>query len=207
MLVQDIMHHPVVTADAGQSLAAAYRLMQEHEIRHLPVLSEGRLVGIVTERDLRFLTRQAEASTLQAEDRIEHVMTPHPVTASPLDPFEQAARLMHTRKIGSLPILDGDALVGIITLGDIVEAFLHLAGVNMPGARLVVVLEDTPGELARLTTLVAEHNVPVHSILSSLEGSPPILRIILRVGTLNPAPLAEALRRTGFTVEWPVAKM
>ncbi len=206
MLIQDIMQRRVVTTAPETHLAAAYRLMQEHDIRHLPVVEGTRLVGVVTDRDLRFLTRKLVATPFHDDDRVADLMTPHPVTAGPLDPVEEAARLMRARKIGCLPVVEGAALVGIVTVTDLLDAVIRLTGVGRPSGRLAVRLDDEPGRLARLTALVAKHDVNIHSVLSYFEDDRVHLRLILRVDTLHTHPLAETLRRAGFDVVWPVEK-
>ncbi|MFQ5569789.1 MAG: CBS and ACT domain-containing protein [Rhodothermales bacterium] len=201
MRIQDIMHYPVVTAEPDMLLTAAYRLMQEHDIRHLPVLKNDRLVGIVTDRDLRFLTRRLDTTPFNPEDRVDHLMTAYPITAGPFDPVEEAARLMRERKIGCLPILDRDTLVGIVTVTDLLDAIIDLTGAEKPSGRLSIALDDTPGLIARVTAFMAEHNVHIHSVLT-YPGEDKT-RLILRVGTLNTHALADALREKGFDVIWP----
>ena len=203
MLIQDVMQAPVITVEPETSLAVAYRTMQEHSIRHLPVLKDERLVGIVTDRDLRFLTRRLEA-TLSTNAPVADVMTEHPITAGPLEPIEEAARLMRARKIGALPVLDGNRLVGIVTVSDLLDAIVRLTGVGKPSGRLAVRLDDQPGRLADLAARIAAQGVNVHSTLSYFEDGTAHLLVILRVDTLNPRPLAAALRDAGFEVVWPV---
>ncbi len=205
MLIQDIMHAPVTTIGPETSLAAAYRTMKKQGIRHLPVVSEGALVGIVTDRDLRFLTRHLE-TTLSADDPVAGVMTAHPLTAGPLDPVEEAARLMREHKIGCLPVLDGARLVGMVTVTDLLDALVRLTGVGKPSSRLAVRLDDRPGRLADLTARIAEQGIDVRSALSYFEDDTAHLRVILRLDALNPRPLADALRHAGFEVVWPTDK-
>lgn len=205
MTVSDLMGPTVHTAAPSTRLGDAYRLMQTHGIRHLPVVESGRLVGIVTDRDLRLATSALHPHPFDPAAHLAEVMTPDPVTAAPLDPVEEAARTMRARKIGCLPVVDGERLVGIVTGTDLLDALLHLTGQERPGGRLVVRLDDAPGRLAALTARLAEAGINIHSVLSTPEAGGH-LQLILRVGTLQTRPLAEALRREGFTIAWPPEK-
>lgn len=127
-LVREIMHSPVVVVEPTATIEEAQALMEEHNVRRLPVVdSEGRLVGIVSQGDLR------EASALKASVNpyapeateqwltVEEVMTPNPLTVTPDTPIWQAAELMIERKIGGLPVMEGGRLVGIVTTSDIMR--------------------------------------------------------------------------------------
>ncbi|ARA93552.1 acetoin dehydrogenase [Rhodothermaceae bacterium RA] len=202
MLVRDIMHREVRTFDAGTTLADAYRLQQEYHLRHLPVLREGSLVGVVTDRDLRLATSVLHPTPFPDDARVEQVMATPPITATPLDPVEEAARLMRAHKIGCLPVLDGPDLVGIVTGTDLLDALIRLSGAGRPSGRLAVRLEDAPGRLAALMTAVADRRVHAHSVLSYPADDGRIV-VILRVNTLNTHALAAQLRAEGFAVTWP----
>lgn len=205
MLVRDIMRSPVRTVDVTTPLADAYAQLHDHDIRHLPVLDDGALAGIVTDRDLRYATSALHPSPFASDARVAEVMTANPVTAAPLDPVEEAAHVMRARRIGALPVVDGDELVGIVTVTDLLDAIIRLTGLERPSGRVAVDLDDAPGQLARLTALVAEQGANIHSVLSYPEGAAHT-RVILRVGTLNTRQLAQALRRASFDVTWPPEK-
>jgi acetoin utilization protein AcuB len=166
------------------------------------VVEEGRLAGIVTDRDLRLATSCLSDRPFPPEARLGEIMKSPVHTADPLDPVEVVARTMRELKIGCMPVVEDGAVVGIITGIDLLDAMLRLTGVHRPSGRLEIRLEDRPGQLARLTGLLSERKVNIHSILSypDSEGH---LRIVLRVGSLDTRPLAEALCRGGFDVVWP----
>lgn len=202
MLLRELMHVDPVTIQPDASLASAHALMRERDIRHLPVMDGGTLVGVVTDRDLRLATSRLAASPLSPDAEVERVMSRPVHTAHPLDPIESAARAMRELKIGCLPVLDGSRLVGIVTGVDILDALLRLTGVERPSGRLEVRLADEPGELARLTRFVAEENLNIHSVLSYPDGEHRG-RIVLRVGTSDVRSLAARLGDAGFEVLWP----
>ncbi|MES3629014.1 MAG: CBS and ACT domain-containing protein [Longimonas sp.] len=212
MLIQDIMHHPVVTIQATDSISAAFDQMHEHSIRHLPVMdAKDTLVGILTDRDIRYATSALTDKPVARNDAVYTVMSKPPITAGPRDPVEEAARTLRTERIGALPVVEGDALVGIITGTDLLDAVLRLTGLEKPGSRLAVALPDKPGQLAALTARVADEGLDIHSVLSYYEPSEDEmpashLNVILRVDTMNVRPIAAALREEGFAVRWPLDK-
>jgi len=205
MLVQDVMQQPARAVAAGTTLSTAYQIMRTHHIRHLPVVENGRVVGIVTDRDLRFATSALHPTPFPADASVEQVMTRNPLTATPRDPVEEAARLMRAHKVGCLPVVEGDTLTGIVTVSDLLDAIIRLTGVARPGGRLAVRLDDNPGGLASLTAHLAGARVNIHAILS-YPADETGTQVILRLDTLNTQTLAETLRREGFDITWPPEK-
>jgi len=185
------------------TLEEAYHIMLQRNIRHIPVMREGRLVGMITDRDIRLATGPFALGGARSTDTpVEEVMTQPVFTAEPLDPVEEAARVMRERTIGALPILEGEQLIGIVTGIDLLEALLRLTGVEKPSGRLEVCLEDRPGELARLSSELAQQNINIHSLLTYPYGEGTV-NTVVRVGTLDTHKLARSLRQKGFKVQWP----
>lgn len=128
--VADLMSREVITLQRNDRLVLAEEMMQMSRIRHLPVVNEnGRLVGIVSQRDLfhSALVKALGFGTV-AKDKtlgsiaVKNVMRDPVVTTTPQTPLRDAARLMLERKVGCLPVVEGDTLVGILTEGDFVSA-------------------------------------------------------------------------------------
>ncbi|MCM3877476.1 MAG: CBS and ACT domain-containing protein [Thermoanaerobaculia bacterium] len=205
MLVRDIMKSPAVAIGGDTTLQDAYAAMREKGIRHLPVLDEGRLVGVITDRDLRLATSALSPSPFPPGSLVSAVMSREPVTADAADAVEDAARIMRERKIGCLPILDDGRLIGIITGLDLLDALISMTGVSKPSGRLEVRLPDHPGELARLTGFLSRRDLNVHSVLTYPEG-PDSVRTVLRIGSIETRLLAHDLRGAGFEVLWPPEK-
>ncbi|NWJ40007.1 MAG: CBS domain-containing protein [Geothrix sp.] len=205
MLVKEMMRKPVTVIAVGATLGEADQLLHSRGFRHLPVVDQGRLVGILTDRDIRFATSSLSPTPRSGGDSVTLAMSSPPLTADPLDPVEDAARIMRENKIGCLPVLDGGELVGILTGMDLLDALMTLTGVTKPSSRLEVALRDQPGELARLTTFLAERHVNIHSILTYPTPDATV-RTVLRVDSNQIRPLAEELRGAGFTILWPIPK-
>ncbi|MBI5440463.1 MAG: CBS domain-containing protein [Deltaproteobacteria bacterium] len=158
MLVKHLMSPEPVSISPDQSVADASELMTSRAIRHLPVLEEGRLVGLVTRTSLAAalpglgtgLTR-FEYNYLTANTSVRDVMIREPMLGTEEMPAEEAARIMNANRISSLVVVRDGRPVGIITDTDIFEAMLELLGARRTGVRLTVHLPDAPGELAKLS--------------------------------------------------------
>jgi acetoin utilization protein AcuB len=205
MLVRDIMSSPAVAIGPNVTLEDAFRILCDEGIRHLPVVEEGRLVGVVSDRDLRLATSVLALSPLSPTSPVSKVMSREPMTADVSDPIEDVAFRMRERKIGCLPVMDDGRLIGIVTGMDLLDALLRMTGVDKPSGRLEVRLPDHPGELSRLTAFLSHRDLNVHSILSYPEG-PDSTRAVLRIGSIEIRALAHELRRDDFEVLWPPEK-
>ncbi len=133
MLVRERMSSDPVVLHPDDTLRRARELISELGLRRFPVIEDGRLVGIVTDRDVR----QADMSSAVVHERryveyildriqVRGIMTPDPVTVTPDTPIEEAARLILQHKVGGLPVVEGERLVGIITETDLIKAFIEL---------------------------------------------------------------------------------
>jgi acetoin utilization protein AcuB len=131
MIVRNRMTAAVITVQSGSPPDEARRLLQRHRIRQLPVLRGERLVGIVTDRDLRS-ARGATATSVAA------LMTPKPLVVAPDAAVDEAARVLRSHKIGALPVVDRQRLVGILTVSDVLDAFVAVSGVSEPSYRLAI---------------------------------------------------------------------
>jgi acetoin utilization protein AcuB len=133
MLVRDKMSRDVITITPDQSLRMARERLSKHGVRRLPVVRDGKLVGIVTDRDVRQAWASPATSLSTHEllyllDRVTvaEVMTPQPLAVTPETSLVEAARLLHNRKIGGLPVVEGGTVVGIITETDLLGAFIEI---------------------------------------------------------------------------------
>ena len=212
LLVKDSMTREVAVLSPRATAAEALGLCRERRIRHLPVLEEGRLVGVVSDRDLRSaapaLGDPERASALE-EIRISDVLTREVVTARPDEPIEEAANRMRERRIGCLPVVDGDELVGIITSSDVMEALVYLVGAHEPGSRLEVVMPDRPGTLAGVAGIFGALEINIVSVVAgppqeiTPEGSPEGRVAVFRIGTIDPSEAVNILESAGYAVLWP----
>lgn len=208
LLVRDSMTREVFTLSPRATAAQALALCRERRVRHLPVVEEGRLVGVVTDRDLRSATPALgdpdRAAALEGILVADH-MARHVATALPEDPIEQAAKRMREEGVGCLPVMEGGEVVGIVTTSDVVEAMMHLVGAYEPGSRIEVAMSESPDALVRIAEVLYRNGAKVLSVLASPEqGDPPGERVaVFRLETINPAGVVDELQEAGFPVRWP----
>jgi acetoin utilization protein AcuB len=205
MLVRDRMTTPPITMDVRGSIAEAHGLMRHYQIRRVPVLRKGQLVGIVSWTDLMrampspaTLLGAQEMPGLLLRSSVKEIMTADPTTVSPNQPIEDAALLMRQQKIGGLPVVEDGTLVGIITESDIFQAFVDLTGVRGRGTRLVVKLSGHHRAVTELAAAIDEAGLPLVSIATYLHEGERLA--IVRVDTDNPVPLVHALADRLFRV-------
>lgn len=159
MLVKERMSHPVLTITPDVPVQEALARMRKDKVRRYPVVDKkGKLIGIVTDSDLMNAS-PSEATTLSVWEinyllsriTVERVMTRAPITVTEDTTVEEAARIMADNKIGGLPVLRDNRLVGIITETDLFKIFLEMLGARTAGVRVTVEVPDTPGKLHEIT--------------------------------------------------------
>jgi acetoin utilization protein AcuB len=211
LLVRDSMTRELVTVVPETTAAEALALCRVNRIRHLPVLEGGRLVGVLSDRDLRTATPAlGDSARAEALDRIRVAdeMVREVMTAHPEDPIEDAAMAMYERKVGCLPVVDGEDLVGMVTSSDVMRALVRLVGAHKPGSRLEVALPSRSGSLAEVTQIIRDEEVDIVSVLASSEHEDEAGErvAVLRVATIDPKQLVERLRAAGYRILWPPAE-
>lgn len=162
MFVGERMTHPVITVTPETPINDALQLMRDHKIRRIVVVEHDRPVGIVSHGDLLNASPSPatslsvwELNYLLSKITVGQIMTHSVVTVTPQTPLETAARLMADNRIGGLPVVEHDKIVGIITETDLFRIFLELLGARAAGVRATVVLKNEPGALARITGPIA----------------------------------------------------
>ena len=206
MNVAKRMKRNPVFVDEGDSMKKAMDLLKEHEIRHLPVLKDGeRLVGILSERDIKQAS-PSPATALEIREiyylldkvKVKQIMTRRPYTVSSTAPIEEAALIIREKKIGCLPVVDDGKLVGILTETDIIDAFIEGMGVNGPGYRLELVLQNRPGKLLELLKLLKDFEANVVSVATAAHEDPAKIITILRIEARNYKVVKAAIKKSGF---------
>ena len=178
MLVENWMATNVIAVKPDTSLLKCRNLLKEHQIRRLPVVREGRVVGMVTlisDRDVKGASPSKatalevhEMQYLLAELKAKDIMTAKPVTIKPWDSVEQAAIIMMDKKFGGLPVVSEDnKLVGIITDQDIFKLLINITGARVEGMQFAFELPDTPGSMRVIFDTMRKHNARIISVLSS----------------------------------------
>lgn len=165
------MTSQVFTVSPEDNVADTMTLMREKKINRLPVVQKGKLVGIVTDGDLREVSPSPattlsifELNYLVAKTPIREIAVKKVITCSPDTKLEDAAVLMRDHGIGALPVLDQEKLVGIITESDIFDTFLDIMGFRSPGDRLVIETKDEVGVIVDLSSIIKAYDVNITSL-------------------------------------------
>ncbi|MFF2755361.1 acetoin utilization AcuB family protein [Psychrobacillus sp. NPDC058041] len=208
MIVEEIMNTSVPTLTPSHTINDALLLLKEKKIRHLPIINEQReVVGVVTDRDLKEATPSSLLNIKNPEiyERpLGLIMTKNPITGHPLDFVEETANIFYDNRIGCLPIVSQGKLVGMITESDLLYKFIELTGAHQPGSQIEVRVPNQPGVLFEVSKVFYEQKMNVLSVLvypDKIRSDYKIL--VLRVKTMNPLKLIEAIRAEGFEVLWP----
>ncbi|MCU0605296.1 MAG: CBS and ACT domain-containing protein [Desulfobacterales bacterium] len=180
MLVKNWMSPNPVTIDENDSMQDAIKLMKQHDIRMLPVLHRGSLVGVVTDRDLKRASA-SDATTLDVHEmlyliaklKVKSIMSKFPISVPPDLTVEETAEILLAKKISGAPVVDAaGTVVGTITQTDIFRVLIALTGVGKRGIQLAFQVHDRPGSIKELADPIRKHGGRMVSILSSYEKVP-----------------------------------
>ncbi|GLI34961.1 CBS and ACT domain-containing protein [Desulforhabdus amnigena] len=199
----------LITISPDTSIFKAREMMTTHRISHLPVTDgKAHLLGIVTDRDLK-QAWASPATTLSVHEltyvlqklTAANVMTKDVITGTPDMTIERAARIMFDNKIGALPIVKDDRLVGLITTSDLTEILLTALGMSDDSKRLSLLVKDRIGVLAEVGKHMAEAHINIRSVLFvPLRGHADYWQLILRVNQTNFQSAVQVLKEAGFKV-------
>ena len=207
MIVGNRMSKDLITIEQEDSVEKAFYLLQSNNIRHLPVLHKEKLVGIITDRDLRQCLiphrtgKKRVAVDFQiANVPVKNVMTRHPITVSTETDIEQAGRLLHYHRIDGLPVVDNGKLSGIITITDLLEIFLEFMSILGSSVRIDVVLGETEGAYERACQIIKQRRGKVISVAMSAHKSLKDRIYFFRLETEALESIVNAMEEEGFEV-------
>ncbi|HIP40618.1 MAG TPA: CBS domain-containing protein [Desulfocapsa sulfexigens] len=180
MLIKDWMATTILTVDANTSVMRAGRTMKDNNIRRLPVVSQGKLAGIITDRDLKEASPSSKTDMdlhemyyLLSEMKVKDVMTESPIRLYLDDTLEKAALVMLNEKISGLVIVDEEEnLVGLLSESDVLRGFIHATGIQDGAFQIVMDMSDAGGSVSRLIDVLRQNRARVLSILTSFEDAP-----------------------------------
>ncbi|WP_227763434.1 CBS and ACT domain-containing protein [Zhaonella formicivorans] len=208
MYVRTRMTENPITITRQTTIAEALDLMRRSSVRRLPVMENGKLIGIVTDRDLSEVSPSPatslsvfEINYLLAKMKIGDVLPKNQtvITIHPDAFLEEAALLMREHKIGALPVMEDGKLVGIITETNIFDAFIDLLGVRDAGTRITIEVEDKPGVLADVTEVIRDYGANILRVAVFRNGGDKTL-VVIRLNTADVAPIVEVLKQHGYSI-------
>lgn len=210
MKVGERMTTNVKTVSMDTNINEAFSMMQDHNIRRLPVLEKGRVVGIVTLSDLNRAAPSSatslsihELNYLLAKTTIKDILPKKQqvITIGPDNYIETAAKLMRRYRISGLPVLEHDKLVGIVTETDIFDAFIDILGVKKTHSRIDLYTADRPGTIAAITGIIAAQGKNILNTVVYFDDKKGKYKMIVRLEELDCQDVVAALKELGYEVE------
>jgi acetoin utilization protein AcuB len=195
MLVGQIMSQKIVTISPEKRVGQALTLMQKYQIRHVPVMKRDRMVGWITSRDLR----EVLLASMLEEIKVGDVMVQAPISVTPDTEVEEAARLIHEHKIGGMPVMEGDKLVGVITMLDLISAFITMLGLLKSSSRLDLLLPNRSEALDAAARIIKKAGGKVINVaLGPIQGEK--RPYYFRLEKVNLEPIVNILKQQGYEV-------
>lgn len=214
MFVSKSMTHKVVTIGKDAGILQARELLNQHKIRHLPVVDENRrLIGIVTDRDVRSAMPSVMLDDFHSREErqrlahltVEAVMTPNPLTVRPDHTLQDVLLLIQEAKVGALPVVDDQGVLkGIIGVRDLLDAFTHVMGIGQPGTLLGILVEEKVGQLKRIVDAITEENISFGSVLVARHWESDKRAVFPYLLTVNVSRIKRKLTEMGFTLIDPM---
>ena len=209
MYIREYMHTDVITVSPDTCLPDAEKVMNDHNIRRLPVMDKGKLVGFLTQKDIiearpslaTSLTKW-ELNYLLAKLKVKEIMvkTKNLVTVTPDTTVEDAISLGQEHKVGAFPVLDNGKMVGIVTITDLLNMMVQALGLGQKGVRLHIFDCASEWQLKSILETTLFHKANIQSLFQVV-GSTGKKDIIIRLDTIDTFDLVNDLRSHGYTVE------
>jgi acetoin utilization protein AcuB len=208
------MARKVMTVDKETALLEAQKFMQRRDVPHLPVVdADSRLVGMVTDRDIRSalpsaLTKgEGDDQTREhyAHVKVADVMTTDLLTISPSHTLQDAIMLIEQKKVGAFPVVDDDnKLVGILSVRDLLRAFINVLGIGEPGTLLCILVDEKVGQLKKIVDVITEENISCGSVLVARYWDKDKRAVFPYLLSLNVVRVKNRLQEMGFTLLDPM---
>lgn len=214
MFVGRSMTSQVITTHPDDDIFKAKEKMDAYHVRHLPVIeNDNTVVGIVTDRDIRsalpsrllHYSGNKEERRALSEYQVKDIMTQDPLTISPNETIQDALLLIQKNLIGALPVVDENGLLkGIISVRDILRAFINVMGIDEPGILLCIIADQKVGEIKKIVDAVSEENILLGSILVAKYWEKNKRAVFPYLLTQDVSRLKTKLETMGFTLLHPM---
>ena len=214
MFVSRSMTRQVIMVDPDTRIFDAQELMQANDIRHLPVVDKDeKLIGIVTDRDIRsalpysYFKKSLDEAEMEkiAGLCVKDIMSSKPISISPTYTIQDALIMIQESKVGALPVVDETGKVtGIISVRDLLRAFINVLGIGEPGTLLCILVEEKVGQLKKIVDAVTEENISFGSVLVARYWDENKRAVFIYLLTLNVAHIKKKLENLGFTLLDPM---
>ena len=208
MIVKEVMRTNVICASSDTKATEVKNMMTENNVSKLPVVDNGKLVGIVTKNDLLKAEPSSattldmfEISYLLSKLTVKKIMNTKVISVGPNEVVEEAARIMVDNKISCLPVVDGDALIGIITKSDLFHMLTEMFGAREKGVRVVALVNDAPGVLAKVAKEISDLNANIISAVTTKQGIDNKIMLTIKATGLDEAKMKSIFEDAGFEIQ------
>jgi acetoin utilization protein AcuB len=206
------MTRAVITVDQEATIFDAQELLAKNKIRHLPIIDKDRrLIGIITDRDIRSalpyksLIENGSEKEIVSKFKVKDIMTKDPISISPTYTIQDALLLIQNSKVGALPVVDDDLkLKGIISVRDLLRAFINVLGIGEPGTLLCILVEEKVGQLKKIVDAITEENISFGSVLVARYWDENKRAVFTYLLTQNVVHVKKKLKNLGFTLLDPM---
>lgn len=207
MIVKEIMSKNPVTIAPNAKLRSVNMLMKVNQIRHVPVLKSGKLIGIVTEKDIRYaMIPEIPGKRVPKGWNLDHltvkdIMSKNAITISQDAHVEDAARIIYGNKIGALPVLDNDKLVGIISVMDLLGVFIEMMGMLKSSSRVDVLMNKNQVNFDKVSSIIKKNNGQIIGVgIFPYQKNNKQSVYLFRLESCNIKPIVKDIRNAGFSV-------
>ena len=208
MLVKEIMVKKVLTVKKKENVLNAFSKMMKNGVRHLPVMDKGKMIGMITDRDIRHSVFPWKGETFDKDlflethkTLVDEIMTHDVMSVSPDTTIEEAAHILQMHKIGSLPVLKNEKLKGIITKSDIIDIFIAMMEYLQQSSRIDVVLDDDPDEFETVEKIIKKNGGKIISVGKSPSRGKHKHVNFFRIKRCNTDSIVTEIKRSGYRVE------
>ena len=208
MIVKEIMSKNPVTIGPSAKLRAVNELMKANKIRHVPVVKNGKLIGIVTEKDIRYamIPEKIPGKKVPKGWNLDHlkvqdIMTNDALTISQEAHVEEVAHIIYGHKIGAVPVMKNDELVGIISVMDILGVFIEMMGMLKSSSRIDVLMQKSQANFDKISSVIYKNGGQIISVgITPYPKDKKKSIYLFRLETCNIKPIVKGIKKDGFAV-------
>jgi acetoin utilization protein AcuB len=208
MIVKEVMSKNPVTIGPATKLRVLNELMKANDVRHVPVVKNGQLIGIVTEKDIRYAMIPEKIPGKKVPQgwnldhlKVQDIMTDNTITIAQEAQVEEAARIIYGLKIHALPVMKNDKLVGIISVMDILGIFIEMMGMLKSSSRIDVLMKESQANFDKVSKIIYKNNGQIIGVgITPYQKDKKKSIYFFRLESCNVKPIAKDIKKEGFVV-------
>ena len=208
MIVKEVMSKNPVTIGPATKLRVLNELMKANDVRHVPVVKNGKMIGIVTEKDIRYAMIPEKIPGKKVPQgwnldhlKVQDIMKDKTITIAQEAQVEEAARIIYGLKIHALPVMKNDKLVGIISVMDILGIFIEMMGMLKSSSRIDVLMEESQANFDKVSKIIHKNNGQIIGVgITPYPKDKKKSIYLFRLESCNVKPIAKDIKKEGFVV-------